>query len=324
MRPVAVISKQQMAMVMPGAERRRRWKIRRSDYVLYIMIFLPLLYFFLFKYIPMTDIVVAFKDYNMFHSVWRSPWAADPFKYFKMAFSSKDFLRALRNTIVLNFLDLLVGFPVPVIVALLLNEITVYKRFKRFAQTVLYMPHFLSWTIISGMAMLALAPENGLVNIVLSRLGAKTIPFLSNKYLWIATYVGLGIWQSAGYTAIVYLAAIAGINPELYEAAEIDGAGRLGKIWHVTLPGIRPTIVVMLILNLGRILNISFERPYTMGNYMVRNVSDVISTYVYRVGIESQQFSLATAVGLFQSVVCVIFLVAANIICERLGERGIW
>lgn len=323
---MSVSTKQQRRMVLPELEAEKgKWKkIRKNDYALYIMIFLPLLYFVLFKYIPMTDIVVAFKDYNMFHTVWSSPWADELLKYFKMAFSSKDFLRALRNTIVLNFLDLLVGFPVPIIIALLLNEITIFKRFKRFAQTVLYMPHFLSWTIISGMALLVLAPENGLVNILLSRMGAKTIPFLSNKYLWIATYVGLGIWQSAGYTAIVYLASIAGINPELYEAAEMDGAGRMRKIWHITLPGIRPTIVVMLILNLGRILNISLERPYTMGNYLVRGVSDVISTYVYRVGIESQQFSLATAVGLFQSVVCVIFLVAANIICERLGERGIW
>lgn len=323
---VTVDAKRQKRIVLPGleVERGKLRKIRKYDYALYIMIALPLIYFLLFKYIPMTDIVVAFKDYNMFHGVWRSPWADEPLKYFRMAFSAQDFLRALRNTIVLNFLDLLVGFPVPIIIALLLNEITVFKRFKRFAQTVLYMPHFLSWTIISGMAMLVLAPENGLVNIMLSRMGAQTIPFLSDKYLWIATYIGLGIWQSAGYTAIVYLAAIAGINPELYEAAEMDGAGRMRRIWHISLPSIRPTIVVMLILNLGRILNISFERPYTMGNYLVRGVSDVISTYVYRVGIQSQQFSLATAVGLFQSVVCVIFLVAANIISERLGERGIW
>lgn len=300
-----------------------KWKLIKSNYILYIMISLPLVYFILFKYIPMSNIVIAFKDYNMFKTVWESPWAADPFKYFKMAFSSLDFLRALRNTILLNFLDLLAGFPFPIILALLLNEIA-YKRFKRITQTILYMPHFLSWIIIYGLAMQIFAPKNGMINILLSRMGYETIPFLSDPLLWIITYVGLGIWQSAGYNTIVYLAAITGINPELYEASEIDGAGRLRKMWNITLPGIRPTIVVMLILNLGRILNISFDRPYALGNFLVRNYSDVISTYVYRVGIESQQFSLATAVGLFQSVVCVIFLIAANQISERLGERGIW
>jgi putative aldouronate transport system permease protein len=300
-----------------------KWKLIKSNYILYIMISLPMLYFVLFRYIPMTNIVIAFKDYNVFKTVWESPWAKDIFKYFKMAFSSLDFMRALRNTILLNFLDLVAGFPVPIILALLLNEIT-HKKFKRITQTILYMPHFLSWIIISGMALQIFAPENGLINILLSRMGYNTIPFLSNSLLWIITYVCLGVWQSAGYNTIVYLAAITGINPELYEASEIDGAGRMRRIWNVTLPGIRPTIVVMLILNLGRILNISFDRPYAMGNFLVRNYSDVISTYVYRVGIQSQQFSLDTAVGLFQSLVCVIFLIAANMISERLGERGIW
>jgi putative aldouronate transport system permease protein len=300
-----------------------KWKLIRGNYILYVMLLLPLAYFVVFKYIPMTNIVIAFKDYNMFKTVWESPWAEDLLKYFKMAFSSLDFVRALRNTILLNFLDLVFGFPFPILLALMLNEIA-FKRFKRVTQTILYMPHFLSWIIISGMAMQIFAPENGMINILLSRMGQQTIPFLSDSTLWVITYVGLGVWQSAGYNTIVYLAAITGINPELYEASEIDGAGRLRKILHVTLPGIRPTIVVMLILNLGRILNISFDRPYALGNFLVRDWSDVISTYVYRVGIQSQQFSLATAVGLFQSVVCVIFLVSANVISERMGERGIW
>jgi putative aldouronate transport system permease protein len=300
-----------------------KWKLIRGNYILYVMLLLPLAYFVVFKYIPMTNIVIAFKDYNMFKTVWESPWAEDLLKYFKMAFSSLDFVRALRNTILLNFLDLVFGFPFPILLALMLNEIA-FKRFKRVTQTILYMPHFLSWIIISGMAMHIFAPEKGMINILLSRMGQMTIPFLSDTTLWVITYVGLGVWQSAGYNTIVYLAAITGINPELYEASEIDGAGRLRKILHVTLPGIRPTIVVMLILNLGRILNISFDRPYALGNFLVRDWSDVISTYVYRVGIQSQQFSLATAVGLFQSVVCVIFLVSANVISERMGERGIW
>ena len=307
----------------PQSNMQRKLKMAKNNYILYIMIALPMVYFIIFKYIPMTNIVVAFKDYNMFKPVWESPWAEDTFKYFKMAFKSQDFIRGLRNTIVLNFLDLAVGFPAPIIMAILINEIP-HRRFKKISQTIVYMPHFLSWIIISGIAMQIFAPENGVVNILLSRAGLSTIPFLNNPVMWIATYIALGIWQSAGYNAIVYLAAITGINMELYEAAEVDGAGRLRKIWNVTLPGIRSTIVVMLILNLGRILSIGFDRPYAMGNFSVRQVSDVISTYVYRVGIESQQYSLATAVGLFQSVVCVIFLVIANKIASRLGEQGIW
>ncbi len=193
-----------------------KWKLVKSNYILYIMISLPLLYFVLFRYIPMSNIVIAFQDYNMFH---KSQWAADPLKYFKMAFSSLDFLRALHNTIMLNFLDLLVGFPFPIFLSLLLNEIA-FRRFKRITQTILYMPHFLSWIIIYGMSLQIFAPENGMINILLTRMGYNTVPFLNDTLLWIITYIGLGIWQSAGYNTIVYLAAITGINTELYEAAD--------------------------------------------------------------------------------------------------------
>jgi len=305
-----------------------KMKQARTNYVLYVMLALPMVYFIIFKYIPMTNIVIAFKDFNMFKGVWDSPWAMtggelDLFKHFKIAFSSPEFTRVLRNTILLNFLDLAIGFFFPVVLAILLNEIA-FPKFKRITQTILYMPHFLSWIIIAGMAFQIFAPESGIINVLLNRMGLKSIPFLNDAFMWVGTYIGLGIWQSAGYGTIVYLAAITGINLELYEAAEVDGAGRLRKIWNITLPGIRPTIVVMLILNMGRILQISFDRPYALGNTLVRPVSDVISTYVYRVGIESQQYSLTTAVGMFQSLVCVIFLILANIITERLGERGIW
>jgi len=292
------------------------------------MLALPMAYFVLFKYIPMSNIVIAFKDYSIFVGVWQSPWATtkgalDLFKYFKEAFRSPEFSRVLRNTIVLNFLDLAFGFFCPVALALLLNEIP-HRRYKRVTQTILYMPYFLSWIIISGMALTIFAPETGVVNILLKNAGFAPIPFLNDKNMWVFTYVILGIWQSSGYNAIIYLAAITGINPELYEAAEVDGVGRIKKIWHITLPGIRPTIVVMLILNLGRILQIGFDRPYALMNSLVRSNADVISTYVYRVGLESNQYSLTTAVGLFQSVICVIFLVGANFVTERLGERGIW
>jgi putative aldouronate transport system permease protein len=269
----------------------------------------------------MTNIVIAFKDYNIFRGVWASPWVGG--KWFEQAFQSRDFYFSLRNTLVLNFLDLIVGFPAPIILAILLNELP-FRRYKKLTQTLVYLPHFLSWIIISGIAVQLLAPSGGVVNIGLSKLGLGPINFLMENHLWIGTYVGLGVWKEMGWGTIIYLAAITGINPELYEAAEVDGAGRWRKIWHVTLPGIRPTIVVLLIMNLGRILGSEFDRPYTMANPMVMEVADVISTLVYRVGIRSSQFSLTAAIGLFQSVVCVVFLIAANAIAKSSGERGIW
>lgn len=281
----------------------------------------PFAFFLIFRYIPMTNIVIAFKDYNIFRGVWDSPWVG--LKWFSQTFQSPDFYNALRNTLVLNILDLIVGFPAPIILALLLNELS-FKRYKRFTQTVMYLPHFLSWIIISGMAIQLFAPLGGVINVMLGKIGIGPINFLMRNGSWIATYIGLGVWKEMGWGTIIYLAAITGINPELYEAAEVDGAGRFRKIWNITLPCIRSTIVVLLIMNMGRILGSEFDRPYAMANPAIRQVADVISTLVYRVGIRSNQFSLTAAIGLFQSVVCVFFVVASNAIARKAGERGIW
>jgi len=299
----------------PGKYLQRTW-------MLYLMLVLPMIFFVIFRYIPMTNIVIAFKDYNIFRGVWKSPWVG--FKWFSQAFQSLDFYYSLRNTLVLNFLDLILGFPAPIILAVLLNELSSFKTYKKITQTVIYLPHFLSWIIVAGIASQLLAPSSGVVNIMLGKLGIGPIDFLMKKGLWIGTYTGLGVWKEMGWGTIIYLAAIAGINPELYEAAEVDGAGRWRKIWYVTLPGIRSTIVVLLILNLGRILGSEFDRPYTLANPTVMQVADVISTLVYRVGIRSSQFSLTAAIGLFQSVICVIFLFSANALAKKAGERGIW
>jgi carbohydrate ABC transporter membrane protein 1, CUT1 family (TC 3.A.1.1.-) len=281
-------------------------------------------YFIIFKYIPMHYILIAFKKYSIVKSVWEMPWAGNHgFEYFIKAFQNKDFINAVRNTLMLNALDLIFGFPAPIILALLLNELP-FPRYKKFTQTVAYMPHFLSWVIIAGMAKQLFAPTSGLVNNLLNRLGFESIPFMNDPTWWVVTYIFLGIWQSVGWNTIIYLAAITGINPELYEAAEMDGAGRFRKMWHITLPGIRPTIITLLILSLGRILGSDFDRPFALSNHMVENVSDVISIFVYRNGIQGLQFSLSTAVGLFQSVVCVIFLFAANALAKKFGERGVW
>jgi putative aldouronate transport system permease protein len=305
--------------------RKKRKTLKTENYFkrhwsLYLMLLLPAAYIVTFKYVPMPNIVIAFKDYNLFRGPWDSPWVG--IRWFSSAFRSKEFYLVLRNTVVLNVLGLLAGFPAPVILAILLNELT-GNGYKRLAQTVLYLPHFLSWIIISGIAVQLFASA-GVVNVMLAKTGLGSVDFLTNKANWIVTYIGLGVWKEMGWGTIIYLAAITAINPELYEAAEVDGAGRFGKIWHITLPGLRPTIVVLLILNLGGILGSEFDRPYVMGNALVREVADVIGTYVYRVGIRGFQFSYTAAIGLFQSVVCVVFLAAANVLAEKAGEQGIW
>ena len=296
---------------------RRYWQ-------LYALLALPLLYLIIFKYAPMIYIQIAFKKYKLNMSVWEMPLAKNNgFEYFIKAFGSKDFRLALKNTIKLNLLDLIIGFPAPIIFALILNELP-FPKFKKTIQTIAYMPHFLSWVIISSLALQLFAPGDGLVNMVIEKVTGQSFPFLNDPDCWVGTYIGVGVWQSFGWNSIVYLAAIAGINQELYEAADVDGAGRFRKMWNITLPSIRPTIVVLLIMNLGNILGGGFDRPFAMSNNLVLRAAEVIATYVYKTGIKGLQFSLTTAVGLFQSVVGVFFLLMANWLSRKLGERGIW
>ncbi|MDQ0341776.1 putative aldouronate transport system permease protein [Lederbergia wuyishanensis] len=292
----------------------------KRDIILYLMLVLPVAYILTFKYGSMYGIQIAFKDYNMFEGMSKSPW--NNFETFKEIFASQQFYQVVRNTLVLNGLDLIVGFPAPIILAILINELR-FKKFKRVSQTILYLPHFLSWVIIGGIVAQLLAPT-GMLNSLITRSGGDVLPFLTNKFAWVGTYTLVGVWQSAGWGTILYLAAMTGIDKELYEAADIDGAGRLRKIWHVTLPGIKPTIAILLILQLGNIMAINFDRPFNLQNNLVMDYGDVISTYVYRVGIQSANFSIGAAVGLFQSVICLVFLLSSNFISKKMGEQGIW
>jgi len=306
-----------------SAKRQEAANYLRRYWTLYLLLLLPLVYLVIFKYVPMLYIQIAFKKYSIVKSVWELPWAANyGFEYFIKAFRNRDFLLALKNTIMLNLLDLAVGFPAPIILALVLNELR-FKRFKSFTQTIAYMPHFLSWIIVAGLALQVFAPSTGLANNALRSLGLEPIPFLVKSTNWVGTYVFLGVWKNVGWNTIIFLAAITSINPELYEAAAMDGAGRMRRIWHVTLPGIRSTIVVMLIINLGYILGSEFDRPYALGNAMVNDVSSVIATFIYIFGIRGLQFSLTTAVGLFQAAVGVVFLLASDRLAKKYGERGI-
>ena len=297
------------------------WKTYLKRYwTLYLLLVLPIAFFIVFRYTPMAYILLAFKKNNILQPPWQVAWAKNNgFEWFIKAFNDKNFLDALRNTIVLNLLDLIIGSPMPIIMAILLNELA-YPKFKRVTQTVLYLPHFLSWVIISSITLRLFATNDGLINKALG----TAIPFVGTESNWRATYIVLGIWKECGWNTIIYLAALTAISPELYEAAEVDGAGRLRKIWHVTLPGIRSTIIVLLIMNLGHILGSEFDRPFTLSNPLVEGASKTISIFVYERGIQGSQFSLSTAVGLFQSVVCVIFLLLSNWLAKKFGERGVW
>jgi len=287
---------------------------------LYLLLLIPLAFFIIFRYTPMSYILLAFKKNNILIPPWKVDWVKNNgFDWFIKAFKDRSFITALKNTIFLNLLDLIIGMPMPIIMALLLNELA-FPKFKRLTQTVLYLPHFLSWVIISTIALRLFATNDGMIN----KLFGTAIPFMGTEGNWRATYIILGIWKECGWNTIIYLAALTGISPELYEAAEVDGASRLQKIWHVTLPGIRSTIVVLLIMNLGHILGSEFDRPYTLSNKLVEGASKTISIYVYERGVQGQQYSLSTAVGLFQSVVCVIFLLMSNSLAKKFGERGIW
>lgn len=292
----------------------------KRDSLLYLLLLLPIAYILIFKYAPIYGLVMAFQDYNIFAGITGSEWVG--LDVFRFIFEQDSFYRALKNTLVLNVLDLVAGFPAPIILAILLNEVR-QEKFKKMTQTVLYLPHFLSWVIIGGMVYLMFS-NSGMVNNFLSSFGLEKIEFLSRKVPWLTTYISVGVWQSIGWGTIIYLAAITGINRELYEASDIDGCSRIRKMWHITLPGIKSTINILLILHIGRMVSIGFDRPFVMGNSLVSDYSDVISTFVYRVGISSGDFSQATAVGLFQSVVGLILLVSANFIARKLGEDGIW
>ncbi|GIO54422.1 ABC transporter permease [Paenibacillus cineris] len=305
-----------------GAAKRKNnflYYIRR-DGLLYFLLLLPMAYILIFKYAPIYGLVMAFQDYNIFEGIRGSEWVG--LDVFRFIFEQDSFYRALKNTLVLNVLDLIAGFPAPILLAILLNEVR-QAKFKKMTQTVLYLPHFLSWVIIGGMVYLMFS-NGGMINNFLSSFGLEKIEFLSRKIPWLITYIAVGVWQNIGWGTIIYLAAITGINRELYEASDIDGCSRLRKMWHITLPGIKSTINILLILQIGRMVSIGFDRPFVMGNSLVSDYSDVISTFVYRVGISSGDFSQATAVGLFQSVVGLILLLSANFVAKKLGEDGIW
>ncbi|WP_240414140.1 ABC transporter permease [Paenibacillus periandrae] len=297
----------------------KRFRFKYVD--LYLMVLPGLLFLIIFKYVPMYGVVIAFKDYNLIQGVMNSKWVG--LQYFRELFLFDEFPRVVRNTLYISLMKLIVGFPAPILLALLLNELRLV-RFKRAVQTVTYLPHFISWVVIGGIAVDLLSPNSGIVNKALEVLGLQPVFFLSDERLfrWILVYSD--VWKEAGWGAIIYLAALIGINEELFQAATVDGAGRLRQIWHVSLPGIRSTIIVLLLLRLGHVLDAGFEQVLVMYNPVVYDVADIIDTYVFRVGLGTMQFGLTTAAGLFKSVIGCVLLLLANYLARKMGEEGVF
>lgn len=297
--------------------RKRYWDNR---YLL--ILFLPgMLFFLIFKYLPMYGLIIAFKDYNFYDGIMGSPWSG--LAVFKEVFSTPSFWEVFKNTLVISTLQFITGFPAPIIFALLLNEIY-HRRAKSIFQTISYLPHFVSWVILAGLFTQFLSPSTGPINILIQNLGGKPIYFMANPLWFVQVLVVTEVWKSIGWGSIVYLAAISSIDTEMYEAAEIDGAGRWRKMISITLPSLLPVITVMLILAIGKLVNDNFDQIFNMYNPAVYNVADVMSTYIYRRGLADMEYSFATAVGLFKNVIAFSMVVGANWAAKRITDNGIW
>jgi putative aldouronate transport system permease protein len=300
----------------------RKQKIRRlvRNRWLYFMLLPGILYFLIFKYIPMYGVLLAFKNYQPFLGFMDSEWVG--MKHFNRFFSDPLFWLLLKNTFVLAVYNIIFFFPLPIIVALLLNELRV-EAFKRTIQTLVYIPHFMSWVVIVSIAYLFFTTEGGLVNEAIHAMGGEKINFLVSPD-WFRPFITAEvIWKETGWGTIIFLAALAGVDPQQYEAARIDGANRLHQLWHISLPAIRSTIVILFILRLGHFLDTGFEQIYLMLNAMNRDVGEVFDTYVYATGISQGQYSYSTAVGLFKSVVGLALVAFSNYLSRRMGEDGI-
>lgn len=296
---------------------KKDWMRNRS---LYLMIIPVLIFFILFHYKPMYGAIIAFKDYTPALGIAESPWVGwDNFTRF---FSSVYFGRLIRNTILLSFYSLLFGFPAPIILALLLNEVK-NKKFKGLTQTVTYLPHFISMIVVTGM-LVDFSMASGLFNDIIELFGGERSPLLQNPDLYRTIYVASGIWQEIGWGSIIYLSALSGVDSQLYEAAQIDGAGKWKQLIHVTLPGIAPTIIIMFILKMGTLMNMGYEKTILLYNPATYETADIISSYIYRIGLLEQDWSYSTAIGLFNSVINLGLLLITNKIARKCGETSLW
>jgi putative aldouronate transport system permease protein len=293
----------------------------KTNKFLYLMILPGLLYFIIFKYLPMAGLIIAFQDYQPFLGILGSPWAG--LKHFIRLFTEPTFFMLLKNTLILFALNLVIFFPLPIIVALMLNEVK-NRYFKAGIQTIIYIPHFMSWVIIVSISFIFLNVDGGIINEFLAVIGMEKISFLTAPDWTRTIYIAQIIWKELGWSTIIYLAAITAVDTQLYEAAEMDGAGRLRKTWHVTLPAIRPVIITLLILKIGSTLDLGFEHMYLLLNSLNRSVAEIFDTYIYTAGLKNGQLSFSTAVGLFKGLVGLILVILANKLAKKFGEDGVY
>ncbi|MDO3412485.1 ABC transporter permease subunit [Saccharibacillus sp. CPCC 101409] len=315
---------QRKSIAMPGAAERRSFPAlkRYIQHRYYFLMLLPVLaYFLVFHYAPIYGVLMAFQDYRVFKGISGSEFVG--LKHFRELFDGLYFLPVLKNTLIINAYKIVFGFPAPIILALLINEV-MRPRFKKWVQTISYLPHFLSWIVLSGIIIEMLSPSRGALNVLLMELGFQPVYFLASTDWFRSVLVSTEIWKGVGFSAIIYLAAIAGISPELYEAAEVDGISRLKKVWYITLPSIAPVIVIMIILNSGSIINDDFDQIYNLLNTNVLSVGDVISTYTYTEGIAKMNYSYAAAVGLFKNAIALVMVLTANTIARRFSDQAIF
>ncbi len=301
--------------------RKEDMKLWRRGIPLYAMILPGLLFFLLFRYLPMGGIVIAFQEFDPFLGYKESPWVG--MAHFERLFTDPEFWMLLRNTLILSGLNLFLFFPAPILIAIVLNEVRLVW-FRKSVQTVIYMPHFLSWVVVVGITVILFSTQDGGINQLLASWGLPRIELLTDPEYFRIVYVLQNVWKEAGWNAIIFLAALASIDPTLYEASVVDGAGRWRQLWHITLPALRSTIIILFILRLGHVMDIGFEHIYLMQNSLNREVSEVFDTYVYRTGIIQGAFSYTTAVGLFKSVIGLALIVLFNRLSKKIGEEGVY
>lgn len=298
-----------------------RYRLSKTELQFWIIVAVPLLYILLYCYVPMGGIILAFKDYSIRKGIWGSEWVG--LRYFRQFLTSPSSLNVIKNTLILGIYSLVVTFPLPIVLAIMLNEMRSLK-YKKFIQMVTYAPYFISTVVFVGMLMQLFSQRTGIVNVLLKKIGMDPVNFLGNSSCFRSLYVWSGLWQGAGYSSIMYIAALAGVDPQLQEAAIIDGASKMQRIWHVDLPEIRPTIVTCLIFSCAGAIAIGFDKVYLMQNSLNANVSEVIAAFVYKVGLVNSDIGFSTAAGLFQSLVSFLILVTANKICRKLLDIGLW
>lgn len=312
----------QTAMAPKQSFGKRLLKDIKKNKIVYLLGFLCLSYYVIFCYLPMGGVLIAFKNFRPARGIFGSAWADPWYKYFEQFFGGYYFGRLLRNTLLLSVYDLIFGFPAPILLALLLNELR-SNKYKRIVQTASYLPHFISTVVICGI-ILDFFSGDGLVNQIVISMGGERILFMQDPKYFRTIYVGSGIWQGVGYGSIIYLSALGGVDMELHDAAAIDGCNRFQRVWHVTLPGILPTIVIMLILRIGSLLGVGYEKIILLYNESVYETADIISSFVYRYGMQKGNYSYATAVGLFNSVFNFLLLVGVNALSRRVNETSLW